>query len=78
MMISNAGAMQALDTVFDQPSVEREAWARSRYADDQELLTRVLRLLVCRQRERRQSSARVGRNKSWKMSSIRNAPEPTK
>ncbi len=38
-------AMQALDTVFDQPSGEREAWARAQYADDPELLTRLLRLL---------------------------------
>lgn len=39
-------AMQALDTLFDQPSGEREAWARETYSDDQELLTRVLRLLA--------------------------------
>lgn len=38
-------AMQALDTVFDQPSGEREAWARKRYGDDEALLTRILSLL---------------------------------
>ena len=38
-------AMLALDAVFDQPSADRKAWAQAEYADDEALLTRVLRLL---------------------------------
>lgn len=37
--------MKALELAFDQPAAERMAWARTRYADDPDLLARVLKLL---------------------------------
>ncbi|MEM7492435.1 MAG: serine/threonine-protein kinase [Pseudomonadota bacterium] len=38
-------AMKALDAVFEQPSDQRDAWARTQYADNPDLLARVLQLL---------------------------------
>ena len=37
--------LQALDLAFEQPSEDRRAWAKARYADDPALLARVLSLL---------------------------------
>ncbi|MEM9374926.1 MAG: serine/threonine-protein kinase [Pseudomonadota bacterium] len=39
-------ALKALDEVFSKPSNERAAWARQQYADDRQLLDRVLSLLA--------------------------------